>query len=447
MQMTPVPTPPTKRQQDPLWKTFADYYGVRATLELSTNVFKFPVEVQVQVKKMKKTEVNSLRPLLSSMGSLEEELAYSRGEATRREGAALEGHLYHAKAYPLTAKQVQDGTENQIPEGRTSPVISAKTVLLTGRIGPLIEPDAPGSNKNTGSLSQPDTESNKKTGSLSQPAYLGKPMPPWKLPHSATQPLSQPHPSPSTTAPQSTSVVEFIGKHSAQLGSVVEFLGKHSVFSAYTSIVTLISDLLPPFAKSKDNSNFWKISNPKGLGLLFPHPQSSARSYAEGSVLEFHRRALRLERTAADLTTIISRIYSNKLFMAALSDPSMSQQMEFIVHHGGAVHGSGVDFWSTPNAPDRESELDPKQHEVDPGVSDLSDMVSWMRANRDSAFSRQYVVVDEMTWGIPLLVTIIVTMGRFGSKVDQSVLSQAVCDVFRMRSGIITEVGLCFMCC
>jgi len=220
----------------------------------------------------------------------------------------------------------------------------------------------------------------------------------------------------------------------------VEFLGKHSVFSAYTSIVTLISDLLPPFAKSKDNSNFWKISNPKGLGLLFPHPQSSARSYAEGSVLEFHRRALRLERTAADLTAIISRVYSNKLFMAALADTSMSQQMEFIVHHGGAVHGSGVDFWSTPNAPDRESEDDPKQHEVDPGVSDLNDMVSWMRANRDSAFSRQYVVVDEMTWGIPLLVTIIVTMGRFGSKVDQSVLSQAVCDVFRMRSGIITEV-------
>ena len=445
--MTPVPTPPTKRQQDPLWKTFADYYGVHATLELSTNVFKFPVEVQVQVKKMKKTEVNSLRPLLSSMGSLEEELAYSRGEATRREGSALEGHLYHAKAYPLTAKQVQDGTENQIPVSSTSPVISAKTVLLTGRIGPLIETDAVESNKNMGSLTQPDTGSNKKTGSLSQPAYLGKPMPPWKLPHSATQPLSQPQPSQGTAATQSTSVVEFIGKHSAQLGSVVEFLGKHSVFSAYTSIVTLISDLLPPFAKSKDNSNFWKISNPKGLGLLFPHPQSSARSYAEGSVLEFHRRALRLERTAADLTTIISRIYSNKLFMAALADTSMSQQMEFIVHHGGAVHGSGVDFWSTPNAPDRESELDPKQHEVDPGVSDLSDMVSWMRANRDSAFSRQYVVVDEMTWGIPLLVTIIVTMGRFGSKVDQSVLSQAVCDVFRMRSGIITEVGLCFMCC
>ena len=103
--------------------------------------------------------------------------------------------------------------------------------------------------------------------------------------------------------------------------------------------------------------------------------------------LEIHRRVIRLEKLAADLGNYIAEQFVN-------SESGQGADIDYIKRFGGGVHGAGAAFWSPSSS--------------DICETDLSSSVAWMRAHREVAFTRSYIVADDVTWGFPVLCKLII---------------------------------------
>lgn len=143
---------------------------------------------------------------------------------------------------------------------------------------------------------------------------------------------------------------------------------------------------------------FFHTRNRSGLGFLFPAPQRVGHPNWP-SALELHRAALRLERAAESLLRACAGAVTPQAARSLPREDAADLQLAWRCR--GGVAGEGPAYWA--------GELDAGLFPLEglglppPG---LAGCLSALREGRRAAFSRAYLVEDEVTWCLPYLAKV-----------------------------------------
>ena len=182
---------------------------------------------------------------------------------------------------------------------------------------------------------------------------------------------------------------------------------------------------VPPIARKKlagqspslaAIAQWFRAPNWTGLYSLYPFHNLETTDYnlhlppdcqevpMHASVLEAHRRALELERACQDLTDYLCQSFAKTDCLHAFSEQHVRNARAALAA-GGGLFGSGKDFWASPppGLSTGLARISQRLDKASSGESSLADDAKWLREHRKSAFHRAYTVVDELTWGMPLL--------------------------------------------
>lgn len=178
------------------------------------------------------------------------------------------------------------------------------------------------------------------------------------------------------------------------------------------NIVSLMRRMLPEACKYIP---FFSTRCKIGVGMLFPAPYSSdsraPRQFT--STVELHRAALALERDAEAMLRVLASEIARRgpvkswgPFFAE-SDPAFVPDLQAALLASGGISGGGAAYWQR---------TDVALPSLGPEVSTDGPLASWvaeLRALRPAAFHHRYVVADQNTWGLSMLVTIIGVKNEF----------------------------------
>lgn len=217
------------------------------------------------------------------------------------------------------------------------------------------------------------------------------------------------------------------GLHADQWQAMVRlFLTKSDVYSgganAEDNIVVLMRRILPESCKSIP---FFSTRSKTGVGMLFPGPYSSearsARPYSSEArsarpftpTVELHRAALALERDAEAMLRVVAAEVEKRGPVTewgpffSESDPAFVPDLQAALLAKGGVSGGGSRYWAKSDAP--LPNLGPETSADGP----LASWVAELAVLRPAAFYHRYVIADQNTWGLSMLVTIIGVKNEF----------------------------------
>lgn len=172
------------------------------------------------------------------------------------------------------------------------------------------------------------------------------------------------------------------------------------------------------FLDSSHPTSAWK-THPQGVKLELVEGRQAPAEEVFISTLEMHRRVLRLEQLASVLGQALynaARMPQSANRAAALQAADF-KDLTFCLGAGCGIHGEGQTFW-----PSREAQVEGWRALPDWPLacwgstqSHLSDMLEWMRANREDSFRRLYLVVDELSWAFPIICQLVVLWKQSGT--------------------------------
>ena len=244
----------------------------------------------------------------------------------------------------------------------------------------------------------------------------------------------------------------------AWAGAMAEFFANEDPFSLPSRVMSLILSLFAPRdAQDPGLRRFLSLKNTSGLGSTHPRPATESKTYAvvgagiQVSTLEIHRRVMRLERTAADLAGALVGQPGGALESLP---GDLARDLGVVRRWGGGLHGAGGKFWAPAEgscapaeggrscAPAEAAEGgEPSDPAPASEAGELRASVAWMGANRENAVSRCYgPIVDEITWGVPVLCRLLVAWKQGGPSGAPAVrLCEALSTMLCVRASIINQ--------
>ena len=191
---------------------------------------------------------------------------------------------------------------------------------------------------------------------------------------------------------------------------------------------SMFPDAVPPGCR-----RFVCATDATGLQTSSVQPRKQQGSYAissEGgdtSALELHRRVLRLERAAADLAHYLRQAARLNEASFACQEQAVRDDLACVLRFGGGLCGGGGEFWVARRADD-----------FDAGRSNLMLVIQLLRGSRQSAFAREYALVEDVTWGLPVVCRLAVTLQATPLATPQR-LVETLTHFFRIRAHIIDQ--------
>ena len=175
---------------------------------------------------------------------------------------------------------------------------------------------------------------------------------------------------------------------------------------------TLLVGLLGHIETLQGLVDWWQQGDWSGCTALLHFNYSEFTNYGfpptptpYASVLELHRRALRLEGAVSSLSTYLAAVVQNSHGLKRLSQLSLADAAAVLASGSGA-YGTGRDFW-TPAPPSSSvvhkllGALSPAKDAAPPNQE-----AAWLAANRINAFTRLHPGITELDWGISLLALV-----------------------------------------
>jgi len=124
------------------------------------------------------------------------------------------------------------------------------------------------------------------------------------------------------------------------------------------------------------------------------HPQQNV------STVELHRRALKLEKAAADLLRSLTKAARNRVLDRAMLSQAEADNLEAAFRYHGGVDRYGKYYWMESY----KAGFIPRILKANSEDASLAPVLKAMGETRAAAFHRRYLVADECTWGIPIAV-------------------------------------------
>ena len=200
--------------------------------------------------------------------------------------------------------------------------------------------------------------------------------------------------------------------------------------------------------------NFLSRKHALGVGRTYPLSCKEAKTYTVvgrtgtlelgTSTLELHRRMILLERVTADLGLGLLRVITlpDAGTRAEGCTHSELQDLVCILRCGGGMHGAGAAFWPPISERNTLAQKLPTWSFLsgDGQQSKLLGGINWMEGNREAAVTRSYIVVDDGTWGFPI-ITKLATAMKESDRVSPTFtqLSDPVTTMLEIRASIIHQ--------
>ena len=118
------------------------------------------------------------------------------------------------------------------------------------------------------------------------------------------------------------------------------------------------------------------------------------------STVELHRRALKIEKAAADLLQSLTKAARNRTLDRAMLSQAEADNLEAAFRHHGGVDGFGTQYW----AESYKAGFIPRILRANSEDASLAPIFRAMEETRAAAFHRRYLIADECTWGMPIAV-------------------------------------------
>lgn len=200
--------------------------------------------------------------------------------------------------------------------------------------------------------------------------------------------------------------------------------------------------------------NFLSTTNPFGMLRTYPQPAPECSTYLvvgrtsslelHTTTLELHRRTLKLE----DFASLLGRALHSLTLLpdtasrASCLDTTEAHDLVCCLVSGCGRHGVGVHFW-----PSDQPNLDALPNlpawpfvGCDGKQSRLKPLFDWMTTNRDNAFTRSYLIVDEVSWVFPIICHIVVFLKQAGkNRPTASQLMDSISGMLEIRASIVHQ--------
>lgn len=180
---------------------------------------------------------------------------------------------------------------------------------------------------------------------------------------------------------------------------------KHSVHLKSPSLLT---GLLGHTETLQSLFKFWQQGTWTGCTALLHFNYSEYTNYgvppspdAYASVLELHRRAIRLEGALSRLTKFIAAVTERSQSLKRLSHQALTDAAAVLASGSGAF-GAGVYFWAAPPNSGLVQKLLNALPQGREGAC-ANPEADWLASRRGVAFTRLHPRITELDWGIPLL--------------------------------------------
>lgn len=200
--------------------------------------------------------------------------------------------------------------------------------------------------------------------------------------------------------------------------------------------------------------NFLSVSNPAGMLRTYPQPGAENQTYLvvgrtsslelHTTTLELHRRTLKLEELAGLLGKALHTLafLPETSVRAAILDATEAQDLVCCFVAGCGRHGTGAQFWSSSQQNMDTLSTLPAWPFVrcDGKQSRLQQLIDWMKANRENAFVRSYLIVDEVSWVFPIICQIVVFFKQAGRhRPTANQLMDTISGMLEIRASIVHQ--------